>query len=118
MKADGLQFTRSTSVAENFIVESGNTFPDSTLVPGRLFNRTGITSPGLYIYTGDNWVLVSGGGSGYDTPEEVRDALQTLTGANRLDASAIQNLPASTVSTLAPAGTPAEGEEWIVVSEA
>lgn len=32
-------------------------------------------------------------GGGYDTPEEVRGALETLTGANRLDASAIQNLP-------------------------
>jgi hypothetical protein len=35
------------------------------------------------------------GGAG--TPEEIRDALETLTGVDRLDASAIQNLPNSAV---------------------
>ena len=34
-----------------------------------------------------------GGGSGYETPAEVRDALQSLTGENRLNASAVKNLP-------------------------
>lgn len=33
------------------------------------------------------------GSDGYETPFEVRDALQSLTGADRLDASAIMNLP-------------------------
>ena len=37
----------------------------------------------------------NGGGDGYETPEEVRDALSELTGENRLDASAIKNLPST-----------------------
>lgn len=57
--------------------------------------------------------VVGGGGSGYDTPEEVRDALESLTGANRLDASAIQNLPSSasfSLVTIAGDGRPIVGE--------
>lgn len=40
---------------------------------------------------GESWV--AGGGSAVMTPEQIRDALQTLTGNFRLDASAIKNLP-------------------------
>lgn len=56
-------------------------------------------------------------GTGYDTPEEVRDALETLTGANRLDASAIQNLPDAEIPPVLQAIadlTPSEGDllQW------
>jgi len=34
----------------------------------------------------------SGGGGGYSTPEQVRDALESLTGNNRLSATAIRNI--------------------------
>lgn len=44
--------------------------------------------------------VADSGGSGYSTPEEVRDALQTLTGANRLPASAIRDLPSSAAFAL------------------
>lgn len=51
----------------------------------------------VYWYDGDEWQKIGGGG-GYETPEEVRDALQSLTDADRLDASAIKNIPAANLS--------------------
>lgn len=51
----------------------------------------------IYWYDGDEWQQIGGGG-GYETPFEVRDALQSLTDADRLDASAVKNIPAANLS--------------------
>lgn len=45
-------------------------------------------------------INASGGeGSGYETPGEVRNALESLTGADRLDASAVKGLPIGVTSS-------------------
>lgn len=43
----------------------------------------------------NSWDSEESGSDGYSTPADVRDALQSLTGENRLDASAIKNLPST-----------------------
>lgn len=43
--------------------------------------------------------FTGGDGSGYETPEEVRDALQSLTEENRLSASAVKGLPIGVTSS-------------------
>ena len=57
------------------------------------------------------YVLLSGNGGGEtaETAASIRDKLQTLTGTDRLDASAIQNLPTGGATVGTGALTPASG---------
>ncbi len=73
MLFDGINLRDGTEIT-NLTVAKGNDFPG---VPdeGELFYATGAGTPseGLYIYDGDNWVVV-GGGAGTVTSISVSSA--------------------------------------------
>ena len=79
---------------DNWIWETVNLPDDSnllTLLQPKILAGTNIT---LTFDSGaDTLTINSTGGSGSMTATEIRDALQTLTGTDRLDSSAVKNLP-------------------------
>jgi hypothetical protein len=56
-------------------------------------SATGTASSITYLRGDGSWATVSGGEGGSLSPAQIRDSLATLTGNDRLDASAIKNLP-------------------------
>ena len=59
MLTDGLSLLQGSTVT-NLTIESGDTLPTGSNEVGKLFNRTGATAPGLYVYDGTSWVLSAG----------------------------------------------------------
>jgi hypothetical protein len=65
---------------------------NGSVTPAKI-SATGTASSITYLRGDGAWATVSGGEGGSLSPAQIRDSLATLTGNDRLDASAIKNLP-------------------------
>lgn len=69
MLFDGIKFLADSSVAVNFKIEHGTTFPTGANTIGELFYLTG-EGQGIYVHTGNAWVAAAPNTGGGDSTGE------------------------------------------------
>lgn len=88
--------TPDTVMVPNLLVSGTAKYTDGTILGEGIEDIIAGTNISIDKTDPKNPIISSfgggGGGGGYETPFEVRDALESLTGEDRLDASAIKNL--------------------------